>query len=268
MEMTMEKINQLAERIVDRRRSVYSRAVDLFEFQIAVFLDQKSWRQRARKFVAIKLLEHLEGVNKVERGDVWSALRIPEYKRLFGDLLGQGWLPIRRLPSDREFDERLVDEIKGARIASNVIDFFCSWEVAPPRKRPSMSKALFVLKDLNKLNGFGKTNAKAKWNEHAKWSIFVHLLLEKKYPFLPPRLARKTFSKRLLKQAADVNGLMSFFAAHATVLAAMPRLETKDGTIDRSFALTNVVLPPEPVPYDPLSEKVVSLIKTYKSTGT
>lgn len=263
----MEKIDLLAERILDRRRSVYLRAVDLFEFQTAVFLDKKVWRQRARKFAAIKLLENLEEVNKVERGDLSSALRILQYEELLCDLLSQGWLPIRRLPSDRDFDERLVDEIKGARIASNLIDFFCSWAVAPPRKRPSLSIALFVLKDLNKLNAIGKTNAKMKWKGHAKWSIFIHLLLEKKYPFLPHELAKKTFSKKLLKQARDVDGLKSFFAAYATVRAAMPRLEAKDITIDRSFALTNVVLPPELVPYDPLSEQVVSLIKAYKSAG-
>jgi len=151
----------------------------------------------------------------------------------------------------------LKSHIAEARVASNVIEFLCSWKVAPPNKRPSICKALYVVRRQ------GKTLAKEKWGRYAKRSILIHLLLEKKYDFLPPKLTTKRFSEKLLEQVRKPDELRLFFGAYNSVLQALPELE--GDKIHTQIWLKNVELPPVTVHYDKLSDEIKNKLDQYKS---
>jgi hypothetical protein len=254
----MPKLEELARQLLDKQRPELQRAVDLFEVQTAIFCNTGKLRRQARRFAAIKLMEQIERENNVTVGDLQSAFLLDGYKELFAEALsGGGWLSLRRLPSDRTFANRLNSHIAEARVASNVIEFLCSWKVAPPNKRPSISKALYVVRRQ------GKTLAKEKWGRYAKWSIPIHLLLEKKYDFLPPKLTTKRFSEKLLEQVRKPDELRLFFGAYNSVLQALPELE--GDKIPTQIWLKNVELPPVTVHYDKLSDEIKNKLDQYKS---
>src|SRR6202021_1552653 len=104
----MPKLEDLATRLLDEQRSELQRAVDLFEFQVAIFRDKQKSRTQARRFAAIKLMEHIGRENNVCVGDLRSALRLKGYEWLLEEALSNGWLSIRRLPSDKTFAKRLL----------------------------------------------------------------------------------------------------------------------------------------------------------------
>jgi hypothetical protein len=252
----MSELEELARQLLDEQRPELQRAVDLFEVQTAIFCDTGKVRRQARRFAAIKLMEHIERENKVTVGDLQSAFLLDGYKELFAEALSGGWLSLRRLPSDKTFASRLNSHIAEARVASKVIEFLCSWQVAPPNKRPSISKALYVVRRK------GKTLAKEKWGRYAKWSILIHLLLEKKYDFLPPKLTTKRFSEKLLEQVRKLDELRLFFGAYNSVLQALPELE--GDKIHTQIWLKNVELPPVTIHYDNLSGEIKNKLDQYK----
>jgi hypothetical protein len=253
----MMKLEELAKLLLNEQRPELQRAVDLFEVQTAIFCDNNKVRKQARRFAALKLMEHIERENDVIVGDLQAALLLVGYKELFAEALSGGWLSLRRLPSDKTFARRLSSHIDEARVASNVIEFLCSWQVAPPSKRPSISKALYAVRTE------GKTLAKEKWGRYAKWSILIHLLLEKKYEFLPPKLTTKRFSEKLLGQAGKLDELRLFFGAYNSVLQALPKLD--GDKINTQVWLENIKLPQVIVRYDKLSDETKNKLGDYKS---
>jgi hypothetical protein len=253
----MTKLEELTRQLLDERRPELQRAVDLFEVQTAIFCNKGKMRRWARRFAAIKLMERIERENNVTVGDLQSALLLDGYKELFAEALSGGWLSLRRLPSDKTFASRLNSRIAEAQIASDVIGFLCSWQVAPPSKRPSISKALYVVRRE------GKTLAKEKWGRYAKWSILIHLLLEKKCDFLPPKLATKQFSEKLLGQVRKLDELQLFFGTYNSVLQALPKLE--GDKIHTQVWLKNIKLPKVTVRYDKLSDEIKNKLGQYDS---
>jgi hypothetical protein len=256
----MAELNELTRMMLDEQRSGLQRAIDLYEFQVAVFYDSSRARRQARRFAAIKMMEHLEKTNDVAPGNLLAALSIDGYEKLLAEAFhgSGGWLSLRRLPSDKSFAKRMATRVDEARIAADVIKFLCAWRVAPPdRSRASYSKALFTVRT------GGKTVAAAQWRLFARWSILVHLLLDQHTNLLPPKLNTVAFSERLVSQAQRLDDLRSLFADFNSVCGLLKGLDV--GSISTRPLLPDIKLPPSTVRYEQLSDQVISKLSQYRS---
>jgi hypothetical protein len=75
----MISISGIAERLLNEKRAESLRAVDLFEFQVAIFSNSLKERKQARRYAAMKMMERLDVEHGIPKGDIVRALKIDGY---------------------------------------------------------------------------------------------------------------------------------------------------------------------------------------------
>jgi hypothetical protein len=82
----MRKLNDLANRILDEKRPEMTRALDLYELQVGIFIPSQV--KQARMYCGMMLLDHLGDAHGFRTGDLASASVVVEYRQLFDDIIG------------------------------------------------------------------------------------------------------------------------------------------------------------------------------------
>jgi hypothetical protein len=230
--------------------SVYSRAIRLFEFQVAVFypisyskmlasddLHAATRRLRtARIYAGIKFLEDIEAeLCKKTRSAAIPLQKLaknPIYCDIYDRVIATngGWMRIRRSISEMSFDNNLIKRGYKADTAVKIVDVSYRFAKTPnlKKRRGILHAAQYVVRDdasyrphysKDKFKDIiERTEIKKRWRIFAATSIFLYLLRREEYSKLaPPRIASKDFSKILLRQAKDIHKLRHFFQAYQTL---------------------------------------------------
>jgi hypothetical protein len=215
----LSDLDDIVEKLCAQRGSVFERAVDLFEFQVGIFRPSKAARRRARVFAAIKLVEYLEKSMGLRPGiDLTKALKSKDFRYVFGEAFHGGWVTIRRLPSDKSFDNKILKNRDKAQFVANIIDFLYRYDTATQKKPASISRAQYVVATADSYDSkLKKTAAKERWGVYRESGIFIYLLLIQKFEFMAPRVGTVKFAERLLKKTSNLEGLLDFFAAYNLV---------------------------------------------------
>jgi hypothetical protein len=262
----MDDLKTIADRLLDPSRSELLRAVDLFEFQVGIFWDDEDVLDQARRFAAMKLMEHLEQTNDIKPGNLSEVADLKGYRRLYREVMDGSWIEVRRLPTDKDFDRLLIKRIKQAQFAADVVDFLCRSTIVPIERKPSLAIGQYVVRNETCVVGTDKkrekTKAKADWGQHAKQAVLIHLLLRQRYELMPRRIATKGFAKRLIKMTQNLEHLREFFSAYNAVLAQLPALAIKLGA---PLKVDGNGLPTCQLPYDPIAAETIQLIEKYNS---
>jgi hypothetical protein len=245
--MSLDWIIQL---IIDNRgtASPYMRAINLFEFQIAV-TDSKSFDelvvaekincapskllQTARIFAAIRFLETIE--SKLRERNAGNAVSIKQYaedrdyQMIFDDVIARngGWRRIRHSPSVRSFDRKIISRFEEAEAVAKYIDFSYRYDKYPitPHRIGGITAAKYVVRTATSFGApkMKRTKSKDLWSEFDSAAPFLYLLLIQDFPLKSPRVGSETFSDDLLKQAEDVATLRRFFRAYQHLCEVLNR---------------------------------------------
>jgi len=245
--MSLDWIIQL---IINNRgtASPYMRAINLFEFQIAV-TDSKSFEelgvakkincapskllQTARIFAAIRFLETIE--SKLRERNAGNAVSIKQcgedrdYQMIFDDVIARngGWWRIRHSPSVRSFDNGIKSRLEEAEAVAKYIDFSYRYDKYPikPHRRGGRTAAKYVVRTAPSFGApeMKRTKSKDLWSEFGSPAPFLYLLLIQDFPLKPLRVGSETFSDDLLKQAEDVATLRHFFRAYQHLCEVLNR---------------------------------------------
>jgi hypothetical protein len=248
-------LEHIVERLIDESKSSYSRAIDLFEFQTAVYRPKASFQRliatqrdaraptkvlrTARIFAAIRILEKIEEDLREKRDSSVVSLRDlaadEDYRSIFDDVIATngGWRRIRQSQSVMAFDESMKCRKKEAKPAAKIVDFsyryskHLSSSKYPGKKNPGgVEAAKYVVR---KAYNFGKkTTIKNRWKGYKVTAVFVYLLLMRDFDFGPPRVGSRKFVEVLLRQVSNIDGLRKFFCAYQEVQGVLSKLNYKD----------------------------------------
>jgi len=234
-------LDQIASLISDEGASLYLRAIRLYEFQVAIFYplsfralcaagtEARAANQRlrtARIYAGIRFLEQIEKELRQACGSDTIPISLlaqdQRYQTIFDNVIAPngGWMRIRHSISDRRFDDGLAKQRDSAEVAAKIVDFSYRFREMPDRGtyKGGVTTARYVVANARSYDlKRGKSTIKTRWRKFGPTAAFLYLLLIQKFPFMPPRLATKQFSERLLKQANDFSGLRSFFRAYQNV---------------------------------------------------
>src|SRR5438046_1865378 len=112
----MLDLNKFGKRLLNPDRSEVIRALDLYELQVAVFLQKKSQRDLARKYCAIMLMDHIEQRDVIPKGDLARAASVSQYREVFSDIMRErGWIGFWRLRGLHSFDSKLRHGIQKSK---------------------------------------------------------------------------------------------------------------------------------------------------------
>jgi hypothetical protein len=251
-------LDQIVNAIIDDTvASPYLRAIRLYELQVAIFYPQSFGAlvtakndtrgankklRTARIYAGIKFLEQIEDeLREKTKNDTISIHEFAQnknYQEIFDGVIAPngGWSRIRHSISVKEFDNGLLERRDLAGAAAKVVDFSYRFEDMPDRGsyRGGLSTARYVVvnaKSYNLSREIGTT--KSRWRDFGKTGAFLYLLLIQNFSLMPPKLASKTFSKKLLDQVADVGSLRKFFRAYQHVCEAL---------VPRGYKFENIAL--------------------------
>jgi hypothetical protein len=241
--MSLEEIVEPLLRDGGEPMSRYTRAVQLFEFQISLFYPKSfqnlvagkadSKLTRARLRAGIRFLQKVE--NDLNRQNVFSIQDFAankDYQRIFDDLFvaNGGWSKILHSMQVGEFDEDIKQRRKSARVAVNIIDFSYRFSKNLPtlkygrRRNPGgLEAAKYVIEKTTKPFR-GRSTIKAYWRDYRATAIFLYLMFNQQFDLKPPRLNSNAFADKLLRQAENVDELRRYFRAYQTVQSALSDL--------------------------------------------
>jgi hypothetical protein len=253
----MRKLNDLANRILDENRSEMTRALDLYELQVGIFIPSQV--RQARMNCGMKLLDHLGDAHGFRSGDLTSASAVVEYRQLFDGILGaQGWAGICRLNSARKFDKKLQRSILNSQsIAKAVESLCCSAENGA--EQPSVAFAEYAFRWWSEEMEV-KRQQSPQYIARNNEPLLIYLLLEHFTDLQPSALKNGRFASQLITQARDTKSLCRFFSAYNRVLALLSPI-TRDFdrplTMDRREVADGIV-------WKPMDTQMKRLIEDYR----
>lgn len=238
----------IASLINARDASPYMRAINLFEFQVAI-TNSKSFEkmiavgqlgsakitilQTARIFAAIRFLEKIElqlrGARQDRALSIRECIEDQNYEVIFDNVIirNGGWRRIRRARSAMSFDKKVKSSFEVAATVAKYIDFSYRYDKHPidQKRIGGITAARAVVRSAP---SFGviqteRTKSKELWSEFRETAPFLYLLLIQNFPFKPPRVCSKTFCDELMKQAENVAGLQRLFRAYQHVCQVLHR---------------------------------------------
>lgn len=214
----MLDLNRAANRLLNADRPEVIRAIVLYEFQAAVFLQRNTDRCLARKYCAMMLLAHIEDRDGVRRGDLARAVSLSGYCELFGEIMREGgWLGLSRLRSRYGFDTKLQDGFHNSKVVAEAVELVC--RSAQEGQQLSLECAERMNRSwFKEVSGYEPVKSPARTKEEA---ALIYLLLTHCADLLPPALKKDSFADRLLEQVRDTGSLRKLFSAYNRVLALL-----------------------------------------------
>ena len=216
----MLDVNRFANRLLNRDRPEVIRAVDLYELQVAVFLQKMSHRNQALKFCAMMLLDHIEERDGVRKGDLGRAASLSDYCELFTEIMRErGWLGLSQLRSRHDFDIKLEQGVQNCKFAAEAVELVCC--AAQEGQHLSLKCAERVSRSRFKKaepSGHDVAKSPARTTEEA---VLVYLMLTHCVDLLPYALKKDSFAENLLPQVRDIASLQKLFSAYNRVLSLL-----------------------------------------------
>jgi hypothetical protein len=248
----MTDIKLIFKNLLNVDKPEYLRAVDLFEWQLSALGSGANVCKRARKIAAIPVLDLLE--RRAERSVLTDSERAA-FDALQGELMREGLMAIRRLPSDRAFARKLRKQIEKAEFAANVVDFLCRYAVSPKTRRPSLELAQYVARRTS-IGGaeLSKASAQSRWLAFSKEPILVHLLFT--FELMPPQISTRQFADELMAQIRNLDSIKNLFAARNSIIATL--------AINVGEPIAACELPTFRLQYEPIEPSLQRIIEEYR----
>jgi hypothetical protein len=213
----MRQLNDLANRILDENRSEMTRALDLYEFQIGIFVPSQA--KQARMYCGMMLMDYLADTHGFRTGDLASASVVVEYRELFDSTLGErGWAGLFRLNSQK-FDKKLKQSILKSQSIAKAVESLCR-SAEDGAEQPSVAFAEYAFRwwsEEMEVTLQQSPQHVAKNNE----ALLIFLFLEHFHDLLPSALKNNRFTRQLVTQVRDTKSLRRFFSAYNRVLALL-----------------------------------------------
>jgi hypothetical protein len=214
----MRQLNDLAKRILDENRPEMTRALDLYELQVGIFIPSQV--KPARMYWGMMLLDHLGDAHGFRTGDLASASVVVEYRELFDDIIGErGWAGLCRLNSAQKFDKKLQQSILKSQSIAKAVESLCR-SAEDGAEQPSLAFAEYAIRwwsEEMEVTPRQSPQHIAKNNE----ALLIHLLLEHFPDLLPSALKNSRFTRQLVSQVRDTKSLRRFFSGYNRVLALL-----------------------------------------------
>jgi hypothetical protein len=253
----MRKLNDLANRILDENRPEMTRALDLYELQVGIFIPSQV--RQARTNCGMKLLDHLGDVHGFRTGDLTSASAVVEYRQLFDDLIGgPGWAGISRLNSARKFDKKLKQSILNSQSIAKAVESLCC-AAENGVEQPSVAFAEYAFRWWSEEMEVKRPQSPqyiARNNE----ALLIYLLLEHFLDLQPSALKNSQFARQLVAQVRDPDSLRRFFSAYnrvSALLSPVTRDFDRPLTMDRREVADGIV-------WKPMDTQMEQLIEDYR----
>ena len=259
----MIDLNKFAKRLLNSDRSEVIRALDLYQFQAAVFLQKKTQRDHSRKYCAMTLMDHIEGHDGIPKGDLARAASVSQYGELYSDIMRErGWNGFWRLKGPHSFDSRLRHGIQNSKVLADAIDLVCRYAQDGRGQHLSLALAEQVARSRFKEvepSGLEPANSVAPLNEEA---VLICLLHNHFSNLLPPALRQDDFADHLFQQVRDVASLRKLFSAYHRVLELLPPAQQLERplTLQGDKVDTSIV-------WKPLDVETKKLIDRYAKAG-
>ncbi len=218
--------------------SRFRRAIRLFEFQVSLFYPYSFKKlaasqddvaaptkklRTARIFAAMKILEQIEADLKLKKNCSVISIRElatdEDYRAVFDEMMvtAGGWSQIMGTQSVRKFANDIRALREEARVAANIVDFSYRFsghyagKIFDKRRNPGgVQAAKYVVRQSYKPH-VGRSTMKNRWRKYQSPAIFLYLMLNQKMDVEPPRANSKSFLKRLLQQADNLDELQRLF---------------------------------------------------------
>jgi hypothetical protein len=161
-------LQEIAARILSDSRPQYLRAIDLFEFQVAVlFPDDDKMVNDARLFCAIKLLEHVAALNSSRLTNpprLVDLAAIPDYSHIFDEVIfpNGGLKKIRFLENARAFDTSIEERWGYSKDVADIAQYTLRAHLKSPAAKQMVGKTA-AFKVLAQRNDKSPETYKARW---------------------------------------------------------------------------------------------------------
>jgi hypothetical protein len=221
----------------------YSRAIKLFEFEVALLYGtsfnrliegRRSARLKAARILAAgKIIANLEldlrSQQNVSKLSIRELAENQDYQIVFDGLFvpNGGWTQMVLSKSAASFDRDIRKRLIQAQAAANVIDFLhrsvknqSQIKSTNCRKRVGLDAARYVVRQ-SYPPAISESLMKLRWREYSKAAVFLYLILNQKFDLTPPQVKSDQFAKILLRQADDRDQLRRFFSAYEAVRIAL-----------------------------------------------
>jgi len=267
-------LDETASMLTDEFESIYLRAIRLFEFQICLFFPKAlsserlhDWHANARLLAALRLLEYLE-IKAKDNKETVSLKKLaanPHYAEIFDKIILKtgGSRGIRSVERSTEFDEQIAIRRRQAGVVTKIVDFCFRFARLKPKIRAkgrvTMARSIVSRAPSYKCRRKLST-LKTRWREYGKTAGFLYLLAVQRYELIPLPVTDTNFTKRLLKQANDIEHIREFFWAYQYLCKNLeprrygfPSIRSVAGELSEDLAC------------DPFPKDGVDAIKKYKS---
>jgi hypothetical protein len=269
-------LDETASFLTDDVESIYLRAIRLFEFQICLFFPKAlstekidNWHANARLLAALKFLEGFEIAAKDNKEAV-SLRKLAansDYAEIFDKIILKtgGSRGIRSVARSDEFDKQIKFRRRQAGVVTKLVDF--SYRFAclniKTRAKGGVTMARSIVSTAPSYKCVRKLSTlKTRWREYGRTAGFLYLLAVQRFELIPCPVTSNKFTKRLLKQANDIEHIREFFQAYqhlCNILNArgygFPTISSNVGNLSDLLAI------------DAFSKDVDDAIKNYKSAG-
>jgi hypothetical protein len=253
----MRQLNDLANRILNEKRPEMTRALDLYELQVGIFIPSQV--KQARIYCGMMLLDHLGDAHGFRTGDLASASVVVEYRELFDDIIGErGWAGFCRLNSAQKFDKKLQQSILKSQSIAKAVESICRF-AEDRAEQPSVAFAEYAIQWWSEEMEVKRQQSPqyiARNNEF----LLIHLLLEHFPDLLPSALKNNRFTRQLIGQVRDAESLRRFFSAYNRVLALLSPVTREFGRplmMDGSEVADGIV-------WKPIDTQMKRLIEDYR----
>ncbi|CAO4153214.1 hypothetical protein PKCBPO_03889 [Methylorubrum thiocyanatum] len=287
-------VSAAAHYLLDEQNSLHLRAIKLYEMQIAVFFGEKlNDRQRkgkefpdrwlaissdllaaARVCSAIRLVQHIRKTRRLDETSSPSLLDEPAVRKVLGRVLEEP-VGLRKLAialRPRALDIKLRNRRRRQRRYAGLYDISLRWEIDPESTLKggwSTAAKLFDQKEGTEAHATirqyypylgGKTRTYEIADKADFLAAFVWLSEYSDEHFRPHQVEKKSFARKLLRDAQDLPRLARVFGRYEFVKA---RLE------ERNYALLELDLgalaPANPAVIAPLTRELLDAIFTTKA---
>ena len=252
----MRQLNDLAKRILDENRPEMTRALDLYELEVGIFIPSQV--KPARMYCGMMLLDHLGDAHGFRTGDLARASVVVEYRELFDDIIGvRGWAGLCRLNSGRRFDKRLQQSIRNSQSIAKAVESLCR-SAEDEAEQPSVAFAEYAFRWWSEEMEV-KRQQSPQYIARNNEALLIYLLLEHFPDLLPSALKNSRFARQLIAQVRDTKSLRRFFSAYNRVLVLLSPVTREFGPLvmDGREVADDIV-------WKPMDTQMKQLIEDYR----